>query len=164
MRIPSIFRAICLLIAVALLPPACGQTIRNKEAGAVIGGVAGGVVGSQIGSGAGKTAATIIGVILGAGLGYYIGGRMDEADKAQMNHTLERNRTGQSTSWTNPDTNTSYEVTPTQTYWPDPNNKQQPCREFESQVFIDGKPETAYGRACRQPDGRWEIIQYDSRS
>ncbi|MFC7049644.1 hypothetical protein [Emcibacter nanhaiensis] len=32
------------------------------------------------------------------------------------------------------------------------------CREFQQTVTIGGKSETAYGTACRQPDGQWEII------
>jgi surface antigen len=33
-----------------------------------------------------------------------------------------------------------------------------PCREFSQRVFIDGRRETAYGVACRQPDGGWRIV------
>ena len=32
------------------------------------------------------------------------------------------------------------------------------CREFQQEVTIGGKTERAYGTACRQPDGAWEII------
>ena len=35
----------------------------------------------------------------------------------------------------------------------------QQCREYQRTVTIDGKTETAYGTACRQPDGSWKIIQ-----
>lgn len=34
----------------------------------------------------------------------------------------------------------------------------QPCREFSQAVTIGGQSETAYGTACRQPDGAWKII------
>ena len=30
------------------------------------------------------------------------------------------------------------------------------CREFTSTIYIDGKPETARGKACRRPDGTWK--------
>jgi hypothetical protein len=31
------------------------------------------------------------------------------------------------------------------------------CREFQNRVTIGGRAETAYGVACRQPDGTWRI-------
>ncbi|UCC55778.1 MAG: hypothetical protein JSU75_10565 [Gammaproteobacteria bacterium] len=32
------------------------------------------------------------------------------------------------------------------------------CREFQHDVTIGGSREQAYGTACRQPDGSWELI------
>jgi len=32
------------------------------------------------------------------------------------------------------------------------------CREFQHEVTIGGKREQAYGTACRQSDGSWEVI------
>ena len=32
------------------------------------------------------------------------------------------------------------------------------CREFLQEVTIGGKSEQAYGTACRQPDGSWEVL------
>lgn len=36
------------------------------------------------------------------------------------------------------------------------------CREFLQEVRIGGKTEQAYGTACRQPDGTWEVVSTDS--
>lgn len=36
------------------------------------------------------------------------------------------------------------------------------CREFQHEVTIGGKTESAYGIACQQPDGAWEIISTGS--
>ena len=33
-----------------------------------------------------------------------------------------------------------------------------PCREFQETIMIDGKPQRAYGTACRQPDGTWKKV------
>lgn len=33
------------------------------------------------------------------------------------------------------------------------------CREFQQTVTIGGKTEQAYGIACLQPDGTWEVVQ-----
>jgi len=30
------------------------------------------------------------------------------------------------------------------------------CREYQTTIVIGGKPQQAFGRACRQPDGTWK--------
>jgi len=30
------------------------------------------------------------------------------------------------------------------------------CREYQTTIVVGGKPEKAYGKACRQPDGTWK--------
>lgn len=35
---------------------------------------------------------------------------------------------------------------------------EQECREYQQTVTIDGKPQKAYGRACRQADGTWKTV------
>ena len=37
------------------------------------------------------------------------------------------------------------------------------CREFQQEVAIGGKAEQAYGTACLNPDGSWEVISTDSQ-
>lgn len=32
------------------------------------------------------------------------------------------------------------------------------CREFQQTLIVGGKTESAYGTACRQPDGSWQLI------
>jgi hypothetical protein len=32
------------------------------------------------------------------------------------------------------------------------------CREFQQKIMIGGKAEQAYGNACQQPDGSWQIV------
>lgn len=34
----------------------------------------------------------------------------------------------------------------------------QYCREFQQTVTIGGRSEQAYGTACRQPDGAWQVV------
>lgn len=36
------------------------------------------------------------------------------------------------------------------------------CREFQQTVTVGGKAEQAYGTACQQPDGAWEIVSTDN--
>lgn len=33
------------------------------------------------------------------------------------------------------------------------------CREYTVPITVGGRAETAYGKACRQPDGSWQIVQ-----
>jgi surface antigen len=136
-------------VASALVLGGCGTT--KEQQGSVIGAVAGGVLGNKIGAGSGRVAATIAGTMLGGFIGGNIGRQMDEADRARANQVLESTPTSQTSSWQNPDSGTSYSVTPTSTYYDDG----QPCRQYTTEAWIDGRKETVYGTACRQADGSW---------
>ena len=72
--------------------------------------------------------------------------------KAQQK-ALESTPTGTPVAWTNPDTGHSGTITPVKTY----QSGGTYCREFQSNVVIDGKPDKAWGTACRQPDGSWKV-------
>jgi len=142
-------KAAVLAVASALVLGGCGTT--KEQQGSVIGAVAGGVLGSKIGAGSGRVAATIAGTMLGGFIGGNIGRQMDDADRARANQVLESTPTSQTSSWQNPDSGTSYSVTPTSTYYDDG----QPCRQYTTEAWIDGRKETVYGTACRQADGSW---------
>jgi surface antigen len=45
-------------------------------------------------------------------------------------------------------------VTPTRTY----KTSHEDCREYEQQIIIGGQMEIGYATACRQPDGRWQVL------
>ena len=127
------------------------QTTKEQQ-GQLIGAIAGGVLGNQVGSGSGRTAATIAGTVLGGYIGGNVGRQMDDGDRYRAGQALERTPTHQSSSWANPDTGNRYSVTPTKTYYADSN----PCREYTTEAWIDGRQETIYGTACRQSDGSWQ--------
>lgn len=43
-----------------------------------------------------------------------------------------------------------------------PATYQEPyCREFTKVVNVGGQAQSAYGQACRQPDGSWQIVSDD---
>jgi surface antigen len=130
-----------------------------EERGALLGTVAGGILGNQVGGGQGKVLATGAGMVAGAFAGAAIGSRMDAFDRAQMNKayasSLESGRSGEVSSWKNPDTGNSGSVEPLRTYQ---NSTGQYCREFQQTITVGGTTEQAYGTACRQPDGTWQII------
>jgi hypothetical protein len=37
----------------------------------------------------------------------------------------------------------------------------RPCREFQQDVIIGGQHQQAYGTACMQPDGSWQVVNQD---
>ena len=139
---------------------ACVKTNQNEQGGAIIGGVLGGLLGNKVGKGKGRVIATATGAAAGLLLGSHIGKKLDKVDriyaaKAQQ-RALETNPVGQSSSWSNPDSGNSGTVTPTKTVTASISG--QPCREYQHTVTIGGKTEQAYGRACREADGSWKIV------
>ncbi len=160
-RINAIFSSAAVLLPiVAMLVvlstlTAC-ETTTHAQQGEVIGGVLGGVLGSQVGEGSGQTAAIIIGTMAGSMIGRHIGQTMDDVDRMKTAEALNNNRTGQSTTWTNPDTGEEYTVTPTRTF----EESEGPCREFELDATVGGEPDQkVYGTACLQADGSWKVVK-----
>lgn len=141
-----------LFVAVTL--SACAG-FTKQEVGTVAGGAVGAAAGSTIGGGSGRTAAMILGGLAGAVVGRSVGRNMDEDDRVRAAQAMEVTPTGSSQTWTNPDTNTAYAVTPTRTYTQDGG---APCREFTLNATVDGQPDQVNGTACRQADGSWRVI------
>ena len=130
------------------------ETTSHAQQGEVIGGVIGGVLGSQVGEGRGRTTAIIVGTIAGAMIGRHIGETMDEADRMQTAAALNNARTGEATTWVNPDNGNRYTVTPTGTF----ERSEGPCREFRLDAKVGDQPDQeVYGTACLQADGSWLI-------
>lgn len=148
--------SLSLILSAAIVGCTANNGVRKQDVGVVTGGALGGVLGSQVGRGSGRVAATIGGTILGAFIGGSVGKSMDDVDQLKMQRALETNRTGQSTRWRNPDSGNTYVVTPTKTAVP--SGASQPCREYTTTAYIGGKKEEIYGKACRQRDGSWKIV------
>lgn len=134
-------------------------SMNKQQGGTLIGAGAGALLGSQFGKGSGKLVGVGLGAILGGVLGNQIGSYMDEQDKMKMAQTtqttLEKMPSGQASTWVNPDSGHSGSVVAQKTY----QNNGRYCREFTQTVNIGGKSQSAYGTACRQPDGSWEIVK-----
>ena len=149
--IAGMFPAIALAVAIPL--SSC-ETTSHAQQGEIIGGVLGGVLGAQVGDGRGQTAAIIIGTLAGSMIGRHIGESMDETDRINTAQALNNARTGQGTTWVNPDNGNVYTVTPTETY----ERNEGPCREFRLDAKVGDDPnEAVYGIACLQADGSWAI-------
>ena len=122
--------------------------------GGLLCGAAGGLIGSRFGKGDGKLAAVAGGALLGFLIGGGIGRSMDQADQSCLEQSLEHAEDGQQITWNNPDSGTRYRVVPTKTTTMADGRY---CREYTTTATVGGKVETVYGRACRQPDGAWQI-------
>lgn len=145
------------VLALALV--GCQQGAGPKQNIGTLGGaVAGGLAGSAIGGGTGRLWATGAGVLLGALVGSEIGKSLDRADRQYMadrtQYALESGQSGQPVEWRNPDSGNYGTVTPQRAY--QSNNSY--CREYTQTINVGGQSERAYGTACRQPDGSWQIV------
>ncbi len=146
--------------AIFLLLAACTTDAGPKQQlGTILGGVGGAVAGAQLGSGKGRLAATAVGAVLGAFLGNEVGKSLDRADRIAMGQTmqssLETAPSGTTSRWHNPDTGNSGTFTPRPSRT---TSSGQYCREFQQTVTVGGNSEEAYGTACRQADGSWQIV------
>jgi surface antigen len=151
------------ILAVALLGAvvaACSSDSGPKEAGGTLVGAAGGaLIGNAIGAAAGNRAlGTITGAALGGMLGNRIGAAMDDEDKrrayAAQVQALESGPSGAPVAWRNPDSGRYGSIVP----GPASNSNGMSCRQFTHTIYIDGKPQTERGTACRNPDGTWQRV------
>lgn len=130
----------------------------RETVGSVVGAVAGAVVGSRIDGGNNILGASL-GTFVGSTIGREIGKGMDQADLERMYRAQEQAYTapiGETINWNNPETQNHGTITATRDGTSNVSGRY--CREFQQTVTIGGKSEQAYGTACQQPDGSWQII------
>jgi len=128
----------------------------KENTGALMGALGGAAIGSQFGGGtSGHVAGALIGAGVGALLGNRIGAAMDDDDKrrayAAQIDALDDGAPGAPVSWRNPDSGRYGTVVPGPYY----QRGAQRCRSYTHTIYIDGKPQTARGTACRNDDGTW---------
>lgn len=147
--------------AVLLAMTACQSTQdwgTKQTVGTGAGAIVGGVLGSQIGGGKGKLWATGAGAVLGALLGSEIGKSLDSADRAALNQASTQAYSapiGKTIAWSNPQSGNSGSVVPTRE---GRDSSGSYCREFQQTITVGGQTQRAYGTACRQPDGQWQVV------
>ena len=155
------------LLIIAILITGCSPTVQTsstqqgpkESAGAISGMIIGGALANDMaGDSRNKSLATVLGAFVGGVIGQNIGAQLDERDRLlageAYNTALEYNPTDKAAEWRNPDTGNYGRVIPVTTY----RQNGRYCREFTQEIFIGGQKQTGYGRACRQPDGSWEIV------
>lgn len=146
------------LVAPCLLA-ACGPDGPTKaDTGLAVGAIAGGILGNQVGKGSGKVLATVAGAFIGGIVGSEIGRALDRQDQMLAQQAelaaLERGRSGERTTWRNPDNGRYGEVVPGTPY----RRAGADCRDYTHTVYIDGRARTMRGTACRNPDGTWQNV------
>ncbi len=148
-----------IIITTLLLSACVTKEQAGGAGGAVLGGAAGAAACRNMGRGDGNTAMTALCAVAGAAAGYFIGGSigssLDNADQAKALSALDTAPDNQPVSWQNPNNGNQFTVTPTSTYQTASNAN---CREYTTEAIINGKRETIYGKACRQPDGTWKDL------
>jgi surface antigen len=120
--------------------------------GAAVGGAAGGLIASEVAHGDRRPVAIAGGALLGILIGGSSGNAMDQLDERCVGQVLEHAGSDQPVAWRNPDSGAAVRVTPLRTWEEDGRY----CREYTTTVRIDGRPQQAWGTACRQPDGSWQ--------
>ncbi len=124
--------------------------------GAGLGAAGGGLLGAAAGGG---TTGILAGVLLGGLAGGAVGNALDQEDERIAARTsqraLESQPSGQTAAWRNPDSGNSGTFTPVRTFQAADGRF---CREYQQTVSIDGEQNRAFGTACRQPDGTWQIV------
>jgi len=143
---------IILAAATVLLLGGCAT---KQGSGTLIGAGLGAVIGNVVDC----KGCALIGGALGAFAGSMVGKNMDDQDRMNTQRAINNNRVGQTSSWTNPDTNTKYNVTPTRTFQRnDDHGNSQYCREVEVEnAKVGGQHVKSYTTGCRQPDGSWKL-------
>jgi surface antigen len=99
-------------------------------------------------------------VIVGGALGANLVKHLDCQDRSYAYKTYSNGfnsgRANSNWQWENPE-NGHYGDFRVGDYYNDQGGFR--CATYTQQVYINGVPQAASGRACRQPDGVWAIVQ-----
>jgi surface antigen len=148
------FKVAAASLAILAAVSACES---KQTTGTLVGAVGGGAVGYALGGGWLGTAA---GALIGGLVGSQVGKHLDREDARRAESTnqqaMERNSTGQSSTWSNPNTGNSGSVTPTSNAYVAQSG--ETCRDFQQTVSAGGTTDSARGRACKQADGSWKVV------
>ena len=131
----------------------------KQDAGTVLGAITGGLIGSNFGGGtSGHVAGALAGAAVGGVLGNAIGASLDARDRerayAAQIQAIQYGEPGAPIGWRSPDSGRYGTVVPGPPY----QANGLTCREFSHTIYIDGRPQTARGTACRNPDGTWTPV------
>ncbi|XPV76507.1 MAG: YMGG-like glycine zipper-containing protein [Desulfovibrio sp.] len=139
------------LIAATFLITGCAN---KAQQGGAIGAGTGALLGALVAGD--KVQGAAIGAGVGLLMGYVVGNEMDKADAQRVSHALDTTPSGVTSSWVNPDTGRSFDVTPEQPY--------QSQNKIYRDVYIkttdaNGQPREVKAQAYRDHNGQWVLKQ-----
>lgn len=143
--------------AVALSLAGCASAGPREAGGTVMGAGAGAIAGGLIGGAVGGTGGTVVGALTGAALGGVVGnaiGRdLDEQDRqAAYDAQAAAWESGQRRPWRGGKAYGYVEP------GPEFADSRGQCRNYTHRIYIDGRPQSAQGVACRGADGMWRPV------
>ncbi len=140
-----------LFISLALTVLAAGCATK-EESGTLIGASTGALLGSAMSHG--SPGGVIAGALVGGFVGNRIGKSMDDEDRRRAYEAqVTAFEGGQRSDWRSPNGHYGY-IEPRPVYY----HHERKCREFSQTVFVNGRPETMVGRACKESDGSWHEV------
>jgi surface antigen len=124
-------------------------------AGALLGGILGNAAGGRYNGGAG----TVAGVVAGGAIGAALTSKMNCEDRSYAYKTysdgFNAGRANAYYHWRNPDNGDRGDLRVLDYYRDEDGFR---CAVYAHTVYVRGHQEEARGRACKQPDGTWAII------
>ncbi len=163
-KVRTAVAAVAVLVVSACTTPETSGVGAKQATGATVGAVGGAVLGGLAGNaigGGGKNAIAIgtgaaLGGIGGMLMGSAAGQSMDRADRMYAERSWNRAMAapvGEPIVWENPQTgNRGHTVTTRQGAAAATG---QTCREYTTEIVVEGRRETLVGTACRNADGTW---------
>ena len=135
----------------------CHQSV--DPAGVIGGALIGGILGNALGHGGGRTGATVAGVVVGGAVGAALTSHLSCDDRGYAYKTyvngFNAGRPNANYEWRDPK-NGNHGEFQVRDYYKDPDGFR--CANYTQRIYVNGRPETASGRACQQPDGSWAMI------
>ena len=151
-------KKIIFVISVIILS-ACKSSEIGSIVGGSIGGVVGGNLGSEVSNKLGRVVGTGVGIYLGSEFGSKMFSKINEDSQRKLNDTtqdvLETGVDGDVGRWNNPSDNSYGEFKVEETKYI--HELDTTCRFFTQTINHRGKKEVVKGKACRKPNGSWEV-------
>jgi len=142
------FIVITIICSLLLVSAGCAN---KAQQGAGVGALAGATIGALTFKD--KLLGAAVGAGVGMMMGYIVGNEWDKHDEKQVQATLENNKSGEATTWHNPDTGENYSATPSPPYMAE--NK-----VYRDVVIKDEKDgQTVMAKAWRDDKGVWHLKQ-----